>query len=198
MSGYIYCLVQRAEDVLVADARGTSDCFVRAFMEGHMKNAKETSVIPKSLNPVWDTVLSIPRPKAGQEAQTLMLEVFDHDWNGKDLLGFATVDVSSLKDGEMREEILDLQWREGVKLTYSSERPSSRGLGRLYVRVGTGEDKNPSKELLKAVEVCSTAELTKARTRPANPPSWLLVCSAPPCLSSLARLPPLLAGGAST
>ena len=149
----------------MSDANGSSDCFVWAYVEGCERLGKSTSVIPKSLNPVWNTTLSLPCPKSAVGKEKLVLEVYDHDWNGKDFLGYATVDVSGLALGQVRDEKLDLQWREGVKLKYSTGRSSSRGLGTLFVRVGAGETKAPPLEFLKATSMRPAREMTKVPYR---------------------------------
>lgn len=78
-------------------ATGFSDPYVELRWSGGKLLAR-TSVIRRSLNPVWrEQKFRLPMPKAS-EAPVLRASVFDKDTFGSDFLGECLVDVGSLRN----------------------------------------------------------------------------------------------------
>lgn len=70
---------------------GTSDPFVN-FLQGG--NCVTSAVISKNLNPVWNETFELDVTK--QQDNILVVELYDKDKMGADLLGFVGIDLAML------------------------------------------------------------------------------------------------------
>jgi len=108
--------LSRAEDLAAKDSNGLSDPFV-VLRVGKLSKYK-SSVVAKSLNPIWDEECFLAAPE--NTAVPLTVEVWDKDLLGSSLIGTAELDISMLlNDGTEEEFSLELANKKG-KLGYGT------------------------------------------------------------------------------
>jgi len=84
-------------NVMAADHSGTSDPYVKVILRG--QEIKKTSVVKKTLNPVWNESFTVPI--AERMNNKLLFEVYDWNQIGKaDFIGEAEVPLYEVYDSE--------------------------------------------------------------------------------------------------
>ena len=88
--------LKEATDLLACDYTGLSDPYVKFIIDG--KTHYKSKTIYKNLNPIWNESLQIPVQKL---EQALLVQVFDHDFIGRDdLIGSCWFELRDLEIGK--------------------------------------------------------------------------------------------------
>ncbi|KYQ96901.1 hypothetical protein DLAC_04218 [Tieghemostelium lacteum] len=87
--------IVNARNLIAADLNGKSDPFVRVRVPGvDKKKAPTTKVIQKNLNPDWNEVISVKL--SNPRTDVIVLEVYDKDKIGEDLIGYTAIHAGLL------------------------------------------------------------------------------------------------------
>ena len=91
--------LKEATDLLACDYTGLSDPYVKFIIDG--KTHYKSKIIHKNLNPVWNEQVHIPIQKL---EQALLVQVFDHDFIGRDdLIGSCWFELGDLEVGKVED-----------------------------------------------------------------------------------------------
>ena len=119
VSGHLEIRVIKGLNLASRDANGLSDPFCALEL---LDEQRDTEVIEKTLNPVWDQLLSfavVEKPVT----EKLIIKVFDRDqYSTDDAMGECHVDLSllsQLADGSERELTLKLENVESGEIVVS-------------------------------------------------------------------------------
>lgn len=99
VAGCLQLCVNQADDIRAADPSGTSDPFVKVkWAAVGCRTVGQCAPEKRTLNPRWNFTLNLSVPLTQPDClfQTVVVEVWDHDFVGPDFLGLVTIDPAEL------------------------------------------------------------------------------------------------------